>query len=176
VQNGEEELYATYNLAHLERDNDRLREAVDMYGLVLELAERIGMVPIQAGGFAGLGLCRFHLGEFDEARVALAKAEGLSERLGDWFSGREFVAALGLHLLILDGKMQRAVSLFESSIEVAGASDASGAAWLTAEFGTALRPHAPTVIDAAVARYEGHLDVLRNPKMRRLFAVLKVNS
>ena len=176
VQNSEEQLYATYNLADLERDHGHLREASDTYDLVVGLAERIGQVPIQAGAHAGLGLCQFQLGDFVGAGQSLARAEALTERLVEWFQGRELIEALNLHLLIRRNEMHAAVERLALSLPLADASDVLGSAWLIAEFGIALRPHARTLIDDAVARYENHPDVLANPKIRDRFAVLKSDS
>ncbi len=176
VQNSEEQLYATYNLADLQREHDRPREAADTYELVVDLAERIDQVPIQVGAFAGLGLCRFELEDVPGARDALAKGVALSEGLGEWFQGRELLEALKLHLLIRDGENTDAVMLLESSMLLAHATDISGAAWLIAEFGSALRPHAPEMVQAAVTRYAGHPEVLSTPKMKKRFDVLKLDG
>jgi tetratricopeptide (TPR) repeat protein len=176
VQNSEEQLYATYNLADLQREHDRAREAADTYELVVDLAERIDQVPIQVGAFAGLGLCRFELEDVDGARDALAKGVALSEGLGEWFQGRELLEALKLHLLIRDGAMAAAVSLLESSMQLAQATDISGAAWLIAEFGAALRSYAPEVVQGAVSRYANHPEVLSTPKMKKRFDVLTLNA
>jgi len=176
VQNSEEQLYATYNLADLQREHDRPREAADTYELVVDLAERIDQVPIQVGAFAGLGLCRFELEDIQGARDALARGVALSEGLGEWFQGRELLEALKLHLLIRDGENADAVALLESSMLLAHATDISGAAWLIAEFGLALRPHAPDRVQAAVTRYAGHPEVLSTPKMKKRFDVLKLDG
>jgi tetratricopeptide (TPR) repeat protein len=176
VQNSEEQLYATYNLADLQREHDRPREAADTYELVVDLAERIDQVPIQVGAFAGLGLCRFELADVDGAREALGKGVALSEGLGEWFQGRELLEALKLHLLIRDGEIAKAVLLLESSMNLAHATDISGAAWLVAEFGLALRPHATAMVQAAVTRYARHPAVLSTPKMKQRFDVLIVDS
>ena len=176
VQNSEEQLYATYNLADLQRENDRPREAVDTYELVVDLAERIDQVPLQVIAFAGLGLCRFELSDIDGAREALRKGVALSEGLGEWFQGREVQEALKLHLLIRDGDTATAVALFESSMRLAQATDISGAAWLLAEFGLLLRPHAREMVQSAVAVYAGHPGVLSTPKMKKRFAVLISDS
>ena len=172
VQNSEEQLYATYNLADLQREHDRAREAADTYELVVDLAERIDQVPIQVGAYAGLGLCRFELEDVSGARDALARGVALSDGLGEWFQGRELLEALKLHLLIRDGETAAAVSLLDSSMQLAHATDISGAAWLIAEFGAALRPHAPTMVQAAVSRYARHPEVLSTPKMKKRFDVL----
>jgi tetratricopeptide (TPR) repeat protein len=47
VQNSELQLYATYNLAHLERDRGRIREAGETYELVMALAQRIGQGEVE---------------------------------------------------------------------------------------------------------------------------------
>jgi hypothetical protein len=62
------------------------------------------------------------------------------------------------------------------SLELAHASDISGAAWLTSEFGMTLRPYARPMIDEAIARYENHPEVLGNPKMKMRYDVLKLDS
>ena len=176
VQNSEEQLYATYNLADLQREHDRPREAADTYELVVDLAERIDQVPIQVGAFAGLGLCRFELADMVGSREALRKGVALSEGLGEWFQGRELLEALKLHLLIRDGEIATALALLESSMSLAHATDISGAAWLIAEFGLALRPHAPLMVQSAVARYAHHPEVLSTPKMKQRFDVLIIDS
>ena len=176
VQNSEEQLYATYNLADLQREHDRPREAADTYELVVDLAERIDQVPIQVGAFAGLGLCRFELADVDGAREALNRGIALSEGLGEWFQGRELLEALKLHLLIRDGEIEAAVSLLESSMNLARATDISGAAWLIAEFGLTLRPYAPAEVQAALAQYAHHPAVLSTPKMKRRFDALILDS
>ena len=176
VQNSEEQLYATYNLADLQRDHDRLREAADSYSLVVDLAERIDQVPLQACAYGGFGLCQFELDDVAGARAALDKGVTLSEGLGDWFPGRELIYALGLRLLISDGKLDEAVALLQFAIDAARDTDISGAAWLIAEFGLALRPHAPEMVQAAVNRYALHREVLSTPKMKKRFDVLLLYS
>ncbi len=176
VQNSEEQLYATYNLAHLERDNSRPREAADTYELVVDLAERIGQIVIQAGAYGGLGLCRLELGDEAGAREALSKGDALSVRLGEWFQGRELIEGGKLHLLIGNGDVREAVSLFAFSLEQSHARDIAGAAWLVAEFGLALRPYAPDLIRAAVTQYQNDPEVLGNPNMKKRYDVLKLDK
>ncbi|MEP6622294.1 MAG: AAA family ATPase [bacterium] len=172
VQNSEEQLYATYNLAHLERDNERIREAADTYELVVELAERIGQVATQAGALGGLGLCRFASGDHAAAREALCRGEVLSERLGDWFQSRELIEGLRIHLTLAGGDVSAAVSQLERSLELCHAWDVAGAVWLIAEFGTTLRPHAELLVDAAVERYRNDREVLDNPNMKKRYELL----
>ena len=176
VQNSEEQLYATYNLADLQREHDRPREAADTYALVVDLAERIDQVPIQVCAYAGFGLCQFELHDTTAAREALERGVALSEGLGEWFPGRELLEALKLHLLISDEKIDSAIALLEFSMKAAHDTDISGAAWLIAEFGLALRPHAPEMVQSAVDRYALHREVLSTPKMKKRFDVLLLDS
>jgi tetratricopeptide (TPR) repeat protein/GGDEF domain-containing protein len=176
VQNSEEQLYATYNMAHLERESGRLRQAIDTYSLASELAERIGQVEVQAGSLAGMGLCRLMLADDAGARDALRQANPLTERLVSWFQGRELLEGLRLHLMLNDDEPMHAVELFERSVILAAPSDAYGAAWLTAEFGSLLRLFDARVVNEAVERYGSHPEVLGNPRIVERIAVLKVDS
>ncbi len=173
VQNSEEQLYATYNLAHLERDNDRPREAIDTYELVVDLADRIGQVPIQAGAYGGLGLCRYELGNLPGAQTAMERGDQLSERIGAWFEGRELIEALKLRFLMTAGDVDAALALFERSVALAHASEISGALWLVAQFGGVFVPHAPKMVAEATERYHSHPEVLGNPKLRKQFGSLR---
>jgi tetratricopeptide (TPR) repeat protein len=176
VQNSEEQLYATYNMAHLERERLRLREAADTYGLVTDLAERIGQVEVQAGALAGLGLCRFLIGDLDAARQSLSRAMPMIERMVDWFQSRELLEALKIHLLLTDNRTEEAAEHFERALAAAGPSDVYGAAWLTAEFGETFRSHLPVEVEAAVREYARHPEVLGNPKMRERLSALKFDT
>ncbi|MDB4881142.1 MAG: diguanylate cyclase [Gemmatimonadetes bacterium] len=176
VQSTADQLYATYNMAHVERERGRYAEAADLYELVTELAARIGQVEVQAGAFAGNGLCRFLLGDIEGARRALGAASPHIALLDDWFQGREMEAALQLHLLVADGKLLEAGELFERSLAMAAPKDAYGAAWLTAEFGGPLRAVVPDTVEAALARYSALPEVMDNPKIRERLTVLKSDS
>ena len=176
AQNSEDQLYATLNLANLERDHERLREAADLYSLVVELAERIGQASIQAVGLAGLGWCRRALGDDRGAREALDRALNLGDVMVDWFPGRELLEALRLYFVVQEGNLQTAVARFEESLALADAVDLAGAAFLVSEFGQTLLPHARGLISDAVRRYADLPDVLHNARMRDRFAVLKLDS
>lgn len=176
VQSTADQLYATYNMAHVERERGRYTEAADLYELVTELAARIGQVEVQAGAFAGNGLSRFLLGDVEGAGKALAATCPLMELLDDWFQGREMEAALRLHLLVAAGDLAEAGALFEHNIAMAAPKDSYGAAWLTAEFGRHLRPVIPEVVDAALTRYSALPEVMDNPKIREQLTVLKNDS
>jgi tetratricopeptide (TPR) repeat protein len=176
VQLGEEQLYATYNMAHLERVRERYREAIDTYELVTELAERIGQVEVQAGAIAGMGLCRFLAGDLAGARRSMVEATQLLERLQNWFQGRELNVALQIHLALTEGRVREACELFEGALALAENSDTYGAAWLTAEFAAALFPHDEGMVGAAVERYASVPEAMDNPRIKERFAVLNLDS
>jgi predicted ATPase len=176
VQNGEEQLYATYNMAHLDRERLRYREAVDSYALVTELAERIGQVEVQAGAHAGLGLCKFLIGDIEAARESFQRATPMMERLIEWFQGRELMEALTIHLLLADDNTAEAAELFERALAAAGPSDVYGAAWLTAEFGETFITYLPRAVEAAVREYAQRPEVLGNSRMRERLSALKFDS
>lgn len=176
VQNGEEQLYATYNLAHLERERELLREASDTYELVTDLAERIGQVEVQAGAIAGIGLCRFLMGDVLAARESFLRATPLIERLVDWFQGRELMEALRIHLLLTDGRISDAAESFVRAVTAAGPSDVYGAAWLTAEFGAAFGGHSSAGVQAVVLEYSQRTEVLGNKRIRERLTALRTGT
>jgi tetratricopeptide (TPR) repeat protein len=175
VQSSADQLYATYNMAHVERERGRIREAGDLYDLVSELAARIGQVEVQAGAQSGLGLCRFLTGDVEGARRALDATDPLTAPL-EWFQGREIEIALRLELMLVDGRLAEASALFEQALGMAAPTDLFGSAWLTAEFGERLRPLIPGVVNAAVERYASLPEILDNPRIRERFAVLNFDS
>jgi tetratricopeptide (TPR) repeat protein len=176
VQNSEEQLYATYNMAHIEREQGRFAQAIGTYELVTELAERIGQVEVQAGALAGMGLCLILMEDHDGARRIWQRAKPMIDRMFDWFQGRELVVGLELRILLLDGNPTEAADLFSRSLAMSGGSDDYGAAWLTAEFGAVLRSYIPDVIARAVGQYASIPEVLGNPYIRDRFAVLKSDT
>ena len=176
VQNSQLQLYAAYNLAHLERDRGRYREAGDTYELVMALAERIGQAEVQEGARAGIGLSRLIAGREMEAREALERLEPFLLSRTDWFQGRELAEALRIRLLMLDGETGQAVQRFADALTLADPSDVYAAAWLTAEFWDDLSPHAAELMGRAAERYRARPEVLGNPKIRERFAVLNIDS
>ena len=176
VQNSELQLYAAYNLAHLERDRGRSREAADTYELVMALAERIGQAEVQEGARAAFGLIRLENGREEDARRAAERIAPFLATRTDWFQGRELAEALLLRLLLLDQAHDRAVAAFTRALALAHPTDIYGAAWLTAEFGDDLRPFAGDVVQAAIERYATRPEVLGNPKIRDRLTVLLIDS
>ena len=176
VQNSELQLYATYNLAHLERDRGRPSEAGETYELVMALAERIGQAEVEQGARAGLGLCQLLAGDVELARRAADEVAPFLATRADWFQGRELGEALTLRFALLDGRSDDAVEKFRRALALAHPSDVYGAAWLTAEFGDDIRPLDPELVAEAVRRYASRPEVLGNPKIKERFTVLLLDT
>jgi tetratricopeptide (TPR) repeat protein len=176
VQSSELQLYATYNIAHLERDRDRTREAGETYELVMALAKRIGQAEVEQGARAGFGLCELERGEVETARAASAQVEPFLDSRADWFQGRELGEALVLKLALLDAEYEVAAKRLARALALADSSDIFGAAVLTAEFGEEMRLHAPEVLEWAIERYANRPEVQANPRIRARFGVLLVDS
>ena len=176
VQNSQLQLYATYNLAHLERDRGRFRLAGDTYELVVALAERIGQAEVQEGARAGYGLSRLEGGHESDARTAAIRVEQFLESRADWFQGRELGEALLLRLQRLDGRQGDMPARFERALDLADPTDVYAAAWLTTEFWDDIHPLAPAMMERAARRYGTRPEVLGNPKIRDRFAVLLFDS
>ena len=176
VQNSQLQLYATYNLAHLERDRGRYRLAGDTYELVVALAERIGQAEVQEGARAGYGLSRLEGGHESDARTAAVRVGQFLESRADWFQGRELGEALLLRLQRLDGRQGQMPATLERALELADPTDVYAAAWLTAEFWDDIHPLAPGMMERAARRYGTRPEVLGNPKIRDRFAVLLFDS
>jgi tetratricopeptide (TPR) repeat protein len=175
VQDTDGQLIATYNIAHLERELERFREAIDTYGLVHDLSERVGQAEIQTGALAGQGLSRLETGDVAGARASLQAVEKLVVPLEDWFQGKELIEALRLHLLLVDGEVGQAVQLFEKVLRVADPADIFAAAWLTAEFLHPLHLAAPELIEGAVRRYGPRPEVLVNKRLSSRLDVIKID-
>jgi tetratricopeptide (TPR) repeat protein len=176
VQNSQLQLYATYNLAHLERDRGRYRLAGDTYELVVALAERIGQAEVQEGARAGFGLCRLEVGHEADARAAAGVVARFLKSRSDWFQGRELAEALMLRLQRLDGRTTEMPDTLKRALDLAEETDVYAAAWLTAEFWDDIHPVAPQLMEHAARLYGTRPEVLGNPKIRDRFAVLLFDS
>jgi tetratricopeptide (TPR) repeat protein/GGDEF domain-containing protein len=176
VQNTEYQLYAAYNLAHLDRDRGNLREAADTYELVMALAERIGQAEVLEGARAAFGLIRLSMGRERDAREAAARVAPFLASRSDWFQGRELAEALLVRLCLLDREYEKAVEGFTRALDLAHPTDMFGASWLTAEFGDLLRPYAPVIVASAIKRYASRPEALANPKIRERLTVMFSDS
>ena len=175
AQHTELQLITTYNLAHLAREQGEYKRSGEIYELAMELAERIGQSEIQAGALAGMGLCRLELDDVEEAVRLYERLQPLVLPQSDWFQSRELVEALPIRLALRRGE-EGADELFRNALELADTRNVYGAAWLTAEFGLALRERMPEVVAAALERYGNRPEVLDNPFIRERFGVLMLDS
>ena len=167
VQNSELQLYATYNLAHLERDRG---------------ADPGGRGDVRAGDGAGAAHRSGGGGVRSASRVRAVRAgDGAVE------SARRAAELVGPFLESADGLVpgagagrgagapagpagwadrRRRSSVWREALALADPSDVYGAAWLTAEFGEEMRPHAPELVTEALQRYASRPEVLANPRIR----------
>jgi tetratricopeptide (TPR) repeat protein len=138
AKNSERQLYALYNLAHLDRDRQEFNSAAELYDVTTSLAQRIGQSDVEIGATAGLGLSLLAQGRVGPARE---KFEAAGERMRsrrDWFQGRELVEALGVNVLAGEGQLDEALERFEHALALAESADVYVAAWLTAACAGAL--------------------------------------
>jgi tetratricopeptide (TPR) repeat protein len=149
VKNSELQLYALYNLAHLERVQGMFESAAGLYDVAVSLANRVGQLDVELGAIGGAGFCRFADGATAAARDALEVIETRMTGRDDWFQGRELIEALRLAIALEDGELERAGRIFEVSVSAAEDADLYGAAWLASTLGPALSnrglPIQPTV-------------------------------
>jgi hypothetical protein len=132
MKNTERQVYAVYNLAHLEREQGDLDAATELYDVAAGLAKTIGQSDVEIGGRAGYGLALLDQGKDVAARVAsLESAERLRTR-PEWFQGRELVETLRIRMLLRDGKAADARRKLDEALTLAEGSDSYGAAWLAA--------------------------------------------
>jgi tetratricopeptide (TPR) repeat protein len=157
VKNSEIQLYALYNMAHLEWENQAWDSGAELYEATASLAQRIGADDVELGALAGQGLCRAASGRMDEARAAYAEIEGRVRRRPDWFQGRELVEALAVILLLDNGQNEDALTHFESAVPKAESSDLYTAAWLTAKCAESLSAHARDRMRTWIQRYKSQV-------------------
>jgi tetratricopeptide (TPR) repeat protein/GGDEF domain-containing protein len=169
AQHTELQLIATYNSAHLEREEMRHATAGDLYELAMELAKRIGQAEIQTGALAGVGLSRLACGDEAEALRLHELLQPMIAAREDWFQNRELVEALGIQLALQGRAGRSAGDLFADALALAAPSDVYGAAWLIAEFGQRLSAEAPELISTSVRSYAGRPEVIGNPRIRDRF-------
>jgi tetratricopeptide (TPR) repeat protein len=153
VKNSERQLYALYNLAHLDRERGEHESAAELYDAAASLAQRVGQSDVEIGAVAGAGLSLLQQDRVDEARAALTAADERVRTRVDWFQGRELVEALAVRMAARDGRFEDAIRFFDTARTLADASDVYTAAWLTAECATVLYDHDPERIRTAVERF-----------------------
>jgi tetratricopeptide (TPR) repeat protein/GGDEF domain-containing protein len=176
AQNSELQLYATYNLAHVQREWGNTRAAGHLYELVMALAERIGQAEVQDGACAGYALCRLDEGAIGEARRAGETIAPFHTLRTDWFQGRELGEALLIRLALLDGRGAEALAGFRHAVAMAQQTDTIAAAWMTAELSAQLRPFDPEDIQGTVERFAQLPEVVGSAPLLEKFSVLLIDS
>jgi diguanylate cyclase (GGDEF)-like protein len=132
VRHGERQLYALYNLAHLEHERGDAEAAAELFDVALAMARQIGQSDVEIGALAGAGLARLDLGELAAAQKACRDADERLRERADWFQGRELVEALRVCVSARRGAADEAVRHFQRALPLARAADFYSAAWLTA--------------------------------------------
>ena len=65
VKNSEIQLYALYNMAHLEWENGAWESGAELYEATASLAQRIGADDVEIGAIAAVGLCSVEGGKLE---------------------------------------------------------------------------------------------------------------
>jgi tetratricopeptide (TPR) repeat protein len=138
VRHGERQLYALYNLAHLEHERGDHDAAAELFDVALSLARQVGDSDVEIGAIAGAGLARLERGDVAGATAASREADDALRSRGDWFQGRELVEALSVRAAAAGGALDEARRRFEHAHGLARESDFYSAAWLTARCASAL--------------------------------------
>ena len=153
MKDSERQLYAVYNLAHLERERGDLDAAIDLYDVAGAMSRSIGQSDVDIGARAGYGLALLDQGKDVAARVAsLESAERLRGR-PEWFQGRELAEALRIRMLAHDGKAADARRRLSEALVLAGEMDSYGASWLAAHCAPAIAAADPVFAADLAARH-----------------------
>ena len=158
VKNSEIQLYALYNMAHVEWENLAWDAGAELYEATASLAQRIGADDVEIGAVAAVGLCSVEGGKMDKAREAHEEIQERVQRRSDWFQGREFAEALAIALLVADHRVEDAIERYETAVAFAESSDLYTAAWLTANCGRTLLPLAPERMRTWIERFRSPID------------------
>ena len=169
VKNSEIQLYALYNMAHVEWENDAWEAGAELYEATASLADRIGAEDVEIGAIAAVGLCCVEGKNMSKARKAYEEIQERLSRRSDWFQGREFAEALAVALLVGDDRPAEAIARFEMAVASAEASDLYTAAWLTANCGRTLLPLAPERMRTWIERFRSPIDEFGYTGIAKLF-------
>jgi len=156
VKNSELQLFALYNMAFVELENEAWEPAAELFEASASLAQRIGTDDVELGASAAVGLCQMELGRVDLARQAYDEIAQRVHRRSDWFQGREYVEALSVLLQVASGSKETALETFESAAKKAESSDPYSAAWLTAVSARTLYPIMPDRVRPWIERFTSH--------------------
>ena len=138
LRSSEWQMYALYNLAHLERARGDQAAAAELYEVVATMAQRVGQADVEIGARAAAGLALLAQGRLEDARVAHADAAERMRGRTDWFQGRELAESLAVRVIAEAGAAADAVRRHEEARSLAEPSDFYGAATLVAECGDTL--------------------------------------
>jgi len=158
VKNSEIQLYALYNMAHVEWENGAWEAGAELYEATASLAERIGAEDVEIGAVAAVGLCAVEGRDMRRAREAYDEIQERLSRRSDWFQGREFAEALAVALFVADHRIEDATARYEMAVAFAESSDLYTAAWLTANCGRTLLPLAPDRMRTWIERFRSPID------------------
>ena len=158
VKNSEIQLYALYNMASVEWENDAWGAGAELYEVTASLAERIGADDVEIGAIAAAGMCRAQSGDIVRAREAYNEVQERLSRRTDWFQGREFAETLAVALCVAEGRTEDAIARYEMAVKSTEASDLYTGAWLTAYCGRILLPLAPKRVVAWIERFRSRIE------------------
>ena len=173
VRHMERQLYALYNLAHLDRARGEHASASELYDVSAAIAQRIGQSDVEIGARAGAGLSLLELGKVEAGYAALRGAEERMRPRTDWFQGRELLEALRVLTHVADGRLAEAKAQLDQSLAEAEAGDRYGAAWLVAECADALARQEPKYARALLAKYREQVEAFGCPALIRQHAELR---
>jgi hypothetical protein len=158
VKNSEIQLYALYNMAHVEWENDAWEAGAELYEATASLADRIGAEDVEIGAIAAVGLCSVEGHNMDKAREANREIEERLSRRTDWFQGREFAEALAVALFVAEDRTAEAIARYEMAVAFAESSDLYTAAWLTANCGRTLLSLTPERMRTWIERFRSPVE------------------
>ncbi len=176
VKNSELQLYALFNMAHVERELRDHASGAELYESTASLAQRIGQSDVEIGARAGEGLCLLAMGRLDDARRPLAEAESRMAMRSEWFQGRELVECLRVLVAAAEHRTADAMEQFESGRALADSADVYAAAWLTAACATALFGIDRGRTRAAIERYASRVKSLGFVALTEQFRVLEAQA
>jgi tetratricopeptide (TPR) repeat protein len=167
----ERQLYALYNLAHLDRERGEDGSARELYDVVLGIARGIGQSDVELGALAGAGLVALRMGAVEDARESLDDVEARMQARPDWFQGRELAEALRVRIAAIDST-NRAVAMFYRALALAETTDFYGAAWLIAECADILDAHDRALLRSSVNRFAPQVESQGYHGMSRRYSEL----
>lgn len=176
VKNELHRIFATYNLAHLAREEQRFDDASRLYGATVALARDLGLNDVVIGATAGTGLMALAVDDLEEAEAQWQHATAEALPASPWFQGRELLDALAIRMCLLSGDTESAMERFERGIQIATDHDAYSAAWLVAATAPAIAERLAgdeaTRLDGIARTFAKKAETLGSPALAAKFALL----